>query len=102
MTIACSFATHASTIAMNLDLTFRTPRFLQPRMTNGHDLDLDSVARIFAPGIDRASTPYKSIRALPGGHLLVWRAGDLKIVAMPDRRGRLSSTGMNSAAAYLR
>ena len=43
------------------------------------ELDLDSIARIFAPGIDRQSTPHKSIRALPGGHLLIWRAGDLKI-----------------------
>ena len=44
-----------------------------------HDLDLDSLARIFAPGIDRTSTPYASIRAVPGGHLLTWRAGELKI-----------------------
>ncbi len=43
------------------------------------ELDLDSLARLLAPGIDRASTPFRSIRALPGGHLLVWRNGELTI-----------------------
>ena len=39
------------------------------------DPDLDSLARLFRPGVDRASTPFTSIRALPGGHLLTWRPG---------------------------
>ncbi len=40
-----------------------------------HAPDLDAMARLFYMGVDRTSTPFSSIRAVPGGHLLTWRPG---------------------------
>lgn len=41
-----------------------------------HDPDLDSLTAVFDAGIDRTSTPFSAIRAVPGGHRLDWRGGD--------------------------
>lgn len=44
-----------------------------------HEPDLDAMARLFEVGIDRTSSPFASIRALPGGHLLLWRGGEVHV-----------------------
>jgi asparagine synthase (glutamine-hydrolysing) len=41
--------------------------------------DLLALARLFDVGIDRQSTPFASVRALPGGHMLEWRGGDVRV-----------------------
>jgi len=41
--------------------------------------DVDALARLFAAGIDRTSTPFVDIRALAGGHRLWWRSGEFRV-----------------------
>jgi asparagine synthase (glutamine-hydrolysing) len=41
--------------------------------------DLDALARYLETQLDREITPYANIRAIPGGHLLEWRDGDVRI-----------------------
>ena len=53
------------------------PLFAHPDVSR--EFDLDALARFFDIGIDRDSTPFAHIRALPGGHLLDWRGGDVRI-----------------------
>jgi asparagine synthase (glutamine-hydrolysing) len=38
--------------------------------------DLHALARLLDMGIDRTSTPFRKIAALPGGHVLEWKEGD--------------------------
>jgi asparagine synthase (glutamine-hydrolysing) len=44
-----------------------------------HTPDLHALARLLDVGIDRNATPFTHVRALPGGHLLTWKAGDVRI-----------------------
>ncbi|HEX8152264.1 MAG TPA: asparagine synthase-related protein, partial [Thermoanaerobaculia bacterium] len=37
--------------------------------------DLESMASLFDAGVDRTSTPFAGVHSLPGGQMLVWRAG---------------------------
>ncbi|HKO01341.1 MAG TPA: asparagine synthase-related protein [Thermoanaerobaculia bacterium] len=62
------------------------PLLAHPDISN--EPDLDALASLFAPGIDRTSTPYRSIRALPGGHRLSWRNGEVRVERWwnPDAR----------------
>jgi asparagine synthase (glutamine-hydrolysing) len=41
--------------------------------------DFEALAGLLDIGVDRTSTPYTGIRALPGGHLLVWRGGEPRV-----------------------
>lgn len=41
--------------------------------------DLAAIARLLDSGIDRTTTAFAAVRALPGGHLLVWRGGKPQI-----------------------
>jgi asparagine synthase (glutamine-hydrolysing) len=41
--------------------------------------DLDAIARLFDIGIDRTTTAFTAIRALPGGERLVWRGNEVRI-----------------------
>jgi asparagine synthase (glutamine-hydrolysing) len=38
-------------------------------------LDLHSIARLLDFAVDRSSTPFVAVRAVPGGHLLRWKSG---------------------------
>jgi asparagine synthase (glutamine-hydrolysing) len=53
------------------------PLFAHPGVPR--EFDLDAIARLFDVGIARDSTPFKHVRALPGGHLLDWRGGEVHI-----------------------
>src|ERR1051326_542138 len=53
------------------------PLFAHPDVSR--EFDLDAIARLFDAGIDRDSTPFVHVRALPGGHLLDWRDGEVRI-----------------------
>lgn len=53
------------------------PLFAHPDVPR--DFDLDALARLFDVGIDRDSTPFKHVRALPGGHLLDWRGDEVRV-----------------------
>lgn len=39
------------------------------------ELDIGALAKLFDAGLDRRATPFESVRSLPGGHVLTWRAG---------------------------
>lgn len=39
-------------------------------------LDFPALARVLDSGLDRSLTPYRRVRALPGGHLLAWNGGE--------------------------
>jgi asparagine synthase (glutamine-hydrolysing) len=41
--------------------------------------DLEALARMLDSGIERSSTPYAGISALPGGHRLTWAGGELRV-----------------------
>ena len=41
--------------------------------------DFAALATIFTGGVDRRSTPYEAVRALPGGHVLVWDGRDVEV-----------------------
>ena len=43
------------------------------------DLDLKALGLLVAPKIEQGSTPFKDLRALPGGHLMTYSAGTLSI-----------------------
>jgi asparagine synthase (glutamine-hydrolysing) len=53
------------------------PLLAHPRVS--HEPDLAALARLFDFGIDRPTTPFLAIRALPGGHLLDWRTGEPRV-----------------------
>src|SRR5687768_16237420 len=50
--------------------------------------DLDAISRVLDIGIDRTTTPYAAIRALPGGLRLVWRGNEVRVERWwnPDSR----------------
>jgi asparagine synthase (glutamine-hydrolysing) len=64
----------ANGIALSAQLA---PLLVHPEISR--DPDLDALARLFDSGIDRTSTPFTAIRAIPGGHLFTWRAGEVRI-----------------------
>ena len=53
--------------------------------------DLQSLARLLDVGHDRCATPFSDIRAIPGGHSLVWQAGSIRVRRWwrPDGEARL-------------
>jgi asparagine synthase (glutamine-hydrolysing) len=50
--------------------------------------DLDAIVRVLDIGIDRTTTPFAAIRAVPGGQRLVWRGSDMRVEGWwrPDSR----------------
>lgn len=51
--------------------------FAHPHVS--HEPDLQALGALFRSGVDRTATPFASIRALPGGHTLSWRAGEVRV-----------------------
>lgn len=41
--------------------------------------DFEALAKLLDTAIDRTTTPFSAVRSLPGGHLLVWRAGEARV-----------------------
>ena len=54
-----------------------TALLAHPRISRAPDLA--ALARLFDMGVDRASTPYEHVRALPGGHRLDWQDGQATV-----------------------
>ncbi len=56
-----------------------------------HAPDLRALGLLIAPKIEPGSTPYRDIRSLVGGHLLVWQAGAFTITRwwQPDTTPRI-------------
>jgi asparagine synthase (glutamine-hydrolysing) len=44
-----------------------------------HEPDLQSMATLFDAGIDRSSTPFLAVRAVPGGHVATFRGNDVRL-----------------------
>lgn len=53
------------------------PLLAHPRVSR--EPDLAALAKMLDSGIDRSSTPYTDIQALPGGHRLVWTRGEARV-----------------------
>jgi asparagine synthase (glutamine-hydrolysing) len=63
-----------SLVGDGIALSPQLPALLRhPRVSR--DPDLGSMARLFDLGVDRSSTPFLRVRAVPGGHLLAWQGG---------------------------
>ncbi|HEX8381545.1 MAG TPA: asparagine synthase-related protein, partial [Allosphingosinicella sp.] len=53
------------------------PLLAHPRVSG--EPDLAALAGMLDSGIERSSTPYAGVKALPGGHRLTWAGGELRV-----------------------
>lgn len=62
-------------IGGGIALSAQIPALLADRRVS-RDPDLGALAKVLDSGLDRSATAFAAIRALPGGHRLVWGGGE--------------------------